>query len=162
MVNLVRNEEMLQVDTFLLAAALRLGRQYGWHAAGTLPPRDWQEDAYGDWDDIGHLEGFGELVTAGDAAELADALKRALDDIPDRNLVGHICRSRIHSKPTDALAWAKHLMGRPLPEIFSGTGKAWLSRLIVFLERGGCRMYFDCLYDEPDSTSSPPRREALE
>jgi hypothetical protein len=60
---------------------LELGRMFGWRPAGTIR---YAEDGSPDpgWDG-GYVTNDLQVVSAEDAAALADALERALDDIPD-------------------------------------------------------------------------------
>src|SRR2546423_13839985 len=69
---------------------LELGHRYGWIPAGTEPPL-WDEG--GPWDgrpwNGTYFCNDGQRVTAEDAHALADALERALPDIPDEDAVAH-------------------------------------------------------------------------
>src|SRR6266702_2975869 len=66
---------------------LSIATVYGWQPAGTLPPDDYGDDAAfwkggpSDWDGS-YWPGHGQIVAAGDALELAAALKRAWPDLP--------------------------------------------------------------------------------
>lgn len=76
---------------------LELARQYGWEPAGTMAPPSTVHNAdgtvdmeltqgyrkaYANWDGNYHINAR-QWVTDEDAANIADALERALDDIPD-------------------------------------------------------------------------------
>ena len=68
------------------AKALELARLYGWQPMGTRPPS--HLDFYqlcAEWDG-GYLTNDGQMVKAEDAASLATALERSLDDISDDNI----------------------------------------------------------------------------
>jgi hypothetical protein len=80
-------------------AALKLAREHGWEPAGTEPPEvtahapdgttvdeeaAWVErQAYGNWDGD-YFYNDGRLVTDEDARNIADALERALDLVPEK------------------------------------------------------------------------------
>lgn len=73
----------LRLNNFAWATVLELAQRYGWEPRGTLPPEDWMEvggeaGESWDWDDYGSNEG--QLVTAEDAAGIAQALESALSD----------------------------------------------------------------------------------
>jgi hypothetical protein len=70
---------------------LSLAQFYGWQPMGTLPPfiHNLRKPingggANGGWDGT-YLRNEGQVVQAEDALALADALRQALDDIPDVN-----------------------------------------------------------------------------
>jgi hypothetical protein len=74
---------------------LQIAEDYGWEPAGTLPPEptpedeeDTEEKAEGDraWSGS-YTTNDGQVVTAEDAANLADALEQALPDIPDEDVL---------------------------------------------------------------------------
>lgn len=65
---------------------LQLAHQYGWEPAGTETP-EWENEEgeiirYDEWDG-GYGTNDYQLVTAEDAAAIADAIEASLDDIPD-------------------------------------------------------------------------------
>lgn len=65
------------------AKALELARLYGWHPMGTRPPLKHDFHKLGaDWDGT-YLTNDGQMIKAEDALSLANALEKALDDIPD-------------------------------------------------------------------------------
>ena len=61
----------------LLSAA----ESYGWKPAGTQAGETYHDPSM--WEGT-YLSNDGQIVTAQDAAALADALERVLDDIPDK------------------------------------------------------------------------------
>jgi hypothetical protein len=63
--------------------ALELARSYGWRPLGTRPPIISGFDGLKTLWDGTYLTNDGQTVIAADARSLADALARALDDIPD-------------------------------------------------------------------------------
>lgn len=71
------------IDTF--PAMLRLAMHNGWQPAGTMIIREDEQDYTGfDVTSSGdYLSNSGQVVNAVDAASIADAIERALDDIPD-------------------------------------------------------------------------------
>lgn len=102
---------------------LELGEQYGWKGTGTGPPRgrlvsEWtgriREASYGSND--------GARFYARDAKALAEALSRALRDIPEKELP----RGREPKTPL---------------EFFAGWGKPDLRRFIRFCRKGSFRIY---------------------
>lgn len=65
--------------------ALELARDYGWQPKGTRPPANHDFHKLGaDWQGT-YLTNDGQVVSAEDAARLAAALGRSLEDIPDTN-----------------------------------------------------------------------------
>jgi len=64
---------------------LILATNYGWEPAGTETPFIYESDEakLGKWEG-GYCSNDGQVVTSDDAAALADALERALMDIPDQ------------------------------------------------------------------------------
>jgi len=66
--------------------ALELARRHGWTPLGTRPPEAFDSYALqADWFGV-YLTNDGQAVTAEDARALADALERALQDIPDEDV----------------------------------------------------------------------------
>jgi hypothetical protein len=109
---------------------LALGRHYGWRPEGTLPPDpDWFEDWCGDdasWDGR-YYPPEGQRMTARDARALADALDRAVMDLPD-----HDALSLTSSDYAQRMGLLNAHLGPLSPlEAFSGSGKAMLRDFIV-------------------------------
>ena len=74
-------------DSFSWQKLLRLAEQYGWRPAGTTLPREelkWMPG--GKWDGR-YTSNDGQAVTAADARNLAEALDRALRDIPSEDVI---------------------------------------------------------------------------
>jgi hypothetical protein len=125
--------------------AIRLGVQYGWRPAGTAPPPEWRQETWESWDEDDYLSGLGQEVTQEDAYRWATALRPALDDIPDENLMPY----RGEYLGVDSAGFKSHMdrlvrMHKiPLAEIFSGDAKKWLIDLIGYLERGAFRLFWE-------------------
>ncbi|HWE35075.1 MAG TPA: hypothetical protein VG406_00775 [Isosphaeraceae bacterium] len=65
------------------ATILGLAQRYGWEPRGTLPPEGWEEsegEPNEPWDGENYGTCDGQLVSAEDAAAIADALEAALAD----------------------------------------------------------------------------------
>jgi hypothetical protein len=116
---------------------LALGRHYGWRPEGTLPPdSDWFEDWCGDcasWDGR-YYPPEGQRMTARDARNLAEALDRALMDLPNHDAFALTSNPRCRV-PDDYARRMSLLEAHPGPlsplEAFSGPGKAMLRDFIV-------------------------------
>jgi hypothetical protein len=75
---------------------LRMARSYGWKPAGTQPGPDYADHNLKptvEWDGT-YLTNDGQVVMAEDAAALADAIERALPDIPDHEITGKMVSLR--------------------------------------------------------------------
>ena len=59
---------------------LSVAMHYGWKPRGSLPPEDLPEHEQVTWDGS-YWVNFGQIVTAEDAAGLADALERSLSEV---------------------------------------------------------------------------------
>lgn len=120
-----------------------LAADHGWEPAGTLAPDDWEEEAEEEWDG-GYLSPDGQQVTDEDAGNLADALERALGDIPDHD-------ARVHKPAGYPLPRAMIRLLRDMPgdnpppgpeqclnarEWFSGKRKQAVRDFIAFCQRG--------------------------
>ncbi len=69
---------------------LQIAEEYGWEPAGTtVDPHDEEEMPHGRWSG-GYTSNDAQTVTAEDARNLADALERALPDIPDEDVLAHL------------------------------------------------------------------------
>lgn len=79
---------------------LNLACEYGWSPRGTEPPID----AGSDWDG-NYFQNEGQLVTAGDAIALADALARLLSD-PNRDVAAAAVADRMAQVVADTAAKA--------------------------------------------------------
>jgi hypothetical protein len=146
MKKLVRHRDVRQADPVLLHFAMLLGVQYGWRPAGTAPPLEWRQETWESWDEDDYWNGLGQEVTEEDASSWATALRSALDDFPDENLMPY----RAEYLGVDRAASKSHIERRlvrmhkiPLAEIFSGDTKKWLIDLIGYLERGAFRWFWE-------------------
>ena len=118
---------------------LALAEMYGWRPAGTLPP---QPEAVGEpagaWNGNYFLND-GQTVTAEDAGNLADALERALADIPNHDAAGH--------KTTKVKTWTG-VVQTVLPgakisplEALSGPHKSSVREFIAFCRQGSFEVW---------------------
>jgi hypothetical protein len=74
-------------DSFSWQKLLRLAERYGWHPAGTTVSQEelkWMPD--GKWNG-GYTTNDGQIVIAADARNLAEALERAVRDIPTEDVI---------------------------------------------------------------------------
>ena len=87
----LENNDLAQFNITAWSRLLALAKFYGWKPAGTLSPcKNWDDD-WQDYSSDPYPEGWNgtyfsndsQVVTAEDAARLADALEKALDDLPD-------------------------------------------------------------------------------
>lgn len=109
-----------------------LARLFGWQPAGTLPPpperlqfwrREIEHDETAPWDPGCYSVDVGQVMTAADAAALAEALERALPNLPDFDCVSEKCKA---GQTVSLIEFFSH------PAI-----KCQLLRLIAFLRAGG-------------------------
>lgn len=104
---------------------LALAEQYGWKPTGTR--RGNPQVPEGDWDG-NYTSNSGQLVTEADARALADALERALPDIPGR------------ADTREAVVpGASTITLHPL-EFFRSAGKAKVTGFIDYCRKGGFRI----------------------
>jgi hypothetical protein len=122
---------------------LTLAALYGWTPAGTQAPDD--DSALGmhgtpDWDGS-YFPGVGQHVTDADALALAEALERALPDLPDREAF-----QRLTQPPADPTRAVEYMPTPKLEratsafELYSGAWKEALRDFIAYLaeeEEGG-------------------------
>jgi len=141
---LVRPGQEHRADSVLVYFAMRLGVEHGWQPAGTGPPPDWNNETWESWDDADYWSGLGQWVTDEDAREWASALRHALDDIPDENLMLYRASYLTFGSTgfESPMKRAERMKKIPLAEVFSGDGKKWLTTLIEFLEHGGFRLFW--------------------
>jgi hypothetical protein len=120
-------------DQILALAAMRA---YGWKPAGTLAPKDWASDGGGrEWSG-GYFWNGGQTVTAEDAARLASALERALDDIPDAYSAWH---KAVEGKDGGPLIPVGANLS-PL-EALSGENKTAVREFITFCRQGAFEIH---------------------
>jgi hypothetical protein len=105
---------------------LRLAREFGWQAAGTVPPRGVRK---ADWGAADYLTCSRQQVTSDDALAMAAALSRALQRIPT---------ARNAPPPKDASPELKQ---------FSGLHRDGLADFASFCRRGAFRITDD-VYDD--------------
>jgi hypothetical protein len=79
---------MMNFDIYLWPRLLMLARSYGWILMGTLPPKPFPGEKPVRWNGSYTAVCEGQLVSAEDAASLANALEKALVDIPDLEGIG--------------------------------------------------------------------------
>jgi hypothetical protein len=133
---------------------LQLAHDHGWEPAGTEPPMitvyepDGTVDEEGtrlhreaeeDWDG-GYFWNSYQSVIDEDAANIADALERALDDVPDQPTVGMEAASRTHDLPgVGKIAVVGSEQSEYLTPLdwFSGEGKQQIREFIAYCRVGG-------------------------
>jgi hypothetical protein len=141
---------------------LRLAQQYGWEPAGTEAPDVQVRDEKGnidremtaqytwapdDWDAANYFTNDFQRVTDQDAASIADALERGLDDIPDFD-TGEKTREYTPDDPPahpTIRALVEAGMGPVIgpddslspAEFFSGHGKQKVKDFVAFCRAGG-------------------------
>src|SRR5262245_1763100 len=117
---------------------LTLGHWYGWRPAGTRAPDpayyDVQPDDLVNWDG-GYFPAAGQVMTAEDATALADALERALPDLPDHDTLSDKTILPRHRRDgSRCTSWGLEMRPgvaiSPFEE-FSGSNKATLRDFIV-------------------------------
>jgi hypothetical protein len=104
---------------------LNLAKEYGWQAAGTLPP-DGMPDSDG-WPKS-YDSNDGQWVSAEDAGELAGALQAALDDA--RRVERLTLAAQAESK---ALS---HATGRPCQVRVESNDEEYIRQMIEFFRKG--------------------------
>lgn len=99
---------------------LELAVEYGWEPVGTGPPRGTlKRDWLGSYDSNER-----QLLYARDAKNLADALEKALKDIPERE----VGKRKVNANKTAR-------------EFFSGWGQDSLTGFIVYCRKGSFRIF---------------------
>jgi hypothetical protein len=131
---------------------LKLAHEYGWKPAGTKPPRgivmkpdgsidhemtamySWSEE---DWDGS-YFSNNGQYVTDEDAANIADALERALHDIPDEETEAKVRAVELQPWLAYGSRGPDHDIPLSLIDKFSGRpGKERVKNFMVFCRAGG-------------------------
>ncbi len=133
---------------------LKLASEYGWHPAGTEAVQRYDETGElfeqlshdpDEWSGT-YFTNDGQYVTDADAAHIADALERALDDIPDFNTsekwVEYGPANQPTSPVTRAMVEAGLVASSPNEsltslEFFSGEAKQHVRDFIAFCRAGG-------------------------
>lgn len=138
--DLVNETGTFQFNIFCWENVLALAEMYGWSHAGTQSPV-LDEDEQGDFDDWhdGYFTNDGQTVTAADALAIADALERALDDIPDHNAIDHKTK-KVKTKSGCVDVVPRDAEISPL-EALSGTNKPFVREFIVFCRQGAFEIW---------------------
>jgi hypothetical protein len=125
---------------------LELARRYGWSPAGTKPDMDYEKKRNPDWNDSewdgSYFWGRYQIVTEEDALNLAEALEKALPDIP-REGPTHKLRIATYDQPEgDPITGRGLKPGETLNilEWFSGSPKERIAAFIRFLRAGAFRI----------------------
>jgi hypothetical protein len=127
-------------NIFAWEQVLKLAQMYGWEPAGTeAPQRIEDEDAVdreeNAWEG-GYWTNDGQRVSAEDAQNLAEALKKALPDIPDHDALENKSKE-IMTQDGPIRVIPINADVNPL-ESFSGRkGKRYLRKFITFCRAGG-------------------------
>ena len=97
--DLTNGRNYLRFSRMIWANMLYLANQYGWQPQGTVLSDDTES---GRWDGD-YFGNEGQTITAEDANALADALEKALDDIPDREVYASLTTEVIDFVSADQL-----------------------------------------------------------
>ncbi|TVQ62379.1 MAG: hypothetical protein EA378_05535 [Phycisphaerales bacterium] len=123
------------------AMLVHLAWDHGWRPVGTLPPTHWgmhEPGAVpGDWPRADYVTGRGQRVREDDARNLAEALERCVDDLPN-----HDALAEKGIPPLQAPAfpvWRHMESGASISpfEVFGGPNKDGFRRFIAFCRAGG-------------------------
>lgn len=111
---------------------LRLAEKYGWTHPGTLPPENYSGPPK--WNG-NYWWNAGQIVTDEDALNLASALTKALQNLPNRK-VKVTTGYHLTNKQRKNHNWA------PPEQFFSGpTGKATVKEFLQFCKKGGFEIF---------------------
>ena len=109
--------EYVNFNSFLWPTLLDYAKKYGWDPAGTILPI-YDEETYeptgefdDDWDGS-YSTNDSQQIQDEDAAELADALSRLLDDIPDEPTTPLNSVNRQMKSVSNPSNWQETLFGR--------------------------------------------------
>ncbi len=150
------NDAQMHFNHFVWARLLGLARDYGWQSRGTVlgeghPHADHQEDPENEPWDGNYSTNSGQTVTAEDAHAFADALEKALDDIPDHRINSGVILdaaelTKLAERTDDPLVGVLALYaeaGARIPketvnplEYFAGEAKQYIKELIRFCREG--------------------------
>ena len=129
--DLINRQGTTHFTVYVWGKILALARMYGWKPTGTQAPKDWAEEEEGRVWDGGYVWNGGQIVIADDAEELADALERALDDIPGFYAAWH--KADISEDGGPLIPVEENLS--PL-EALSGENKPVVKEFIAFCRQG--------------------------
>lgn len=127
------------------AALVRLAWEHGWRPIGTLPPEHWDTETdnttYSDWPRADYGTPRGQRVRDRDARELAAALRKCLDDLPNHDALGE-GGAKIRDLPGYPV-WHRTPSGEPASpfELFGGVNKPRYRAFIEFCEGGGFEIW---------------------
>ncbi len=129
--DLVNKAGSTRCTVFFWGQLLGLARMYGWKPAGTQAPRDWSSEEEGRAWSGDYVSNSGQIVSAEDAAGLANAMERGLDDIPEFYAAWHKA-----DKDEDGKPWIP--AGKKLSplEALSGENKPEIREFIAFCRQG--------------------------
>jgi hypothetical protein len=120
-------------NVYQWSAVLALAQRNGWEPAGTVLEQDAGWSGRYDTND-------GQTVTAGDAGGFADALERALPDIPDHDALEH--KTTVVDLPGLGPTRLLDIEENVSPvELFSGDGKDHLRKFITYCRAGSFRIW---------------------
>lgn len=137
-VDLGRPDEGLSMNHATWANVLMLALLYGWEPMGTddpitgAPEGGWGPEGWDRWD---YSSNDWQVVEDEDAANIADALERALGDIPDQHAEPWevTVRPRVRKAEHDSY----FVTPADLLSCFSGNaGRRWLQSCMGFLRKG--------------------------
>lgn len=134
------------MDPFAYGKLLELAHKFEWKPQGTISPERWNPGWAGkDWDPYQYVTNDGQTVTDEDALAIAEALERALKEIPDEE--SEPMELFVYEPSTnfleemDALEKARKGMEYHLIDpkvLFAGkNGKAKIMRFIDLCRQGG-------------------------
>jgi hypothetical protein len=139
--------ESFQLEYFgIWEKLLALAHIYGWQPAGTDQPLMWQDDAdTGRWSG-GYDHYLGEQVRDEDAQALADALERALPDLPDVTMPDRVFETEMEEIDREGQISISYYIIEPntalnLFEVFGGQYKQELMAFINFCRQGGFQIH---------------------
>jgi len=120
-------------NIFQWSAVLVLAQSNGWEPAGTVLAQE------PDWSG-GYGTNDGQTVPAADAGQLADALERALPDIPDHDALEH--KAKVVDLPDLGPTRVLDAQEKVSPiELFSGDSKEYLRRFIRYCRAGSFQIW---------------------
>ena len=117
---------------------LQLARMYGWEPYGTTIPKSYMEEEL-EWDG-GYGTNEGQLVEAHDALKLAEALARALSDIPDEKPSDNPYVDARSGDPQDMEATIQRMIAYSPLDYFGGH-KIMIEGLIKFCKLGAFEIW---------------------